>query len=95
MEDELNSAYIVNEKLIIYIDDPISSLDGNHIFYMFSLIENIIAKRKSYLQMFISTHNLDFPEIFKRLTKPNEKDSVNYFLVEKRMKTKQWEKLPN
>lgn len=27
------------KDLIIYIDDPFSSLDGNHIFFMFSLIE--------------------------------------------------------
>lgn len=29
---------------IIYIDDPISSLDSNHIFFIFSLIESFIAK---------------------------------------------------
>lgn len=29
---------------IIYIDDPISSLDNNHIFFIFSLIESFIAK---------------------------------------------------
>ena len=27
------------KELIIYIDDPISSLDGNHIFFLFSLIK--------------------------------------------------------
>jgi wobble nucleotide-excising tRNase len=32
-------------KPIIYIDDPISSLDSNHIFFVFSLIESFIAKR--------------------------------------------------
>jgi len=32
------------KELIIYIDDPISSLDSNHIFFMFSLIESLIAK---------------------------------------------------
>ncbi|MCG5260485.1 AAA family ATPase [Cupriavidus gilardii] len=32
------------KKLIIYIDDPISSLDSNHIFFVFSLIENYLAK---------------------------------------------------
>jgi wobble nucleotide-excising tRNase len=31
-------------KPIIYIDDPISSLDSNHIFFIFSLIEAFIAK---------------------------------------------------
>ena len=32
------------KKLIIYIDDPVSSLDSNHIFFLFSLIENLIAR---------------------------------------------------
>lgn len=32
-------------KPIIYIDDPISSLDSNHIFFIFTLIESFIAKR--------------------------------------------------
>lgn len=33
------------KKAIIYIDDPISSLDSNHIFFIFTLIESFIAKR--------------------------------------------------
>jgi len=36
-----------NKKLIIYIDDPISSLDGNHIFFIYSLIESLIARPKT------------------------------------------------
>ncbi|AOZ06462.1 AAA family ATPase [Cupriavidus malaysiensis] len=32
------------KQLIIYIDDPISSLDSNHVFFVFSLIENYLAK---------------------------------------------------
>ena len=31
-------------KPVIYIDDPISSLDSNHIFFIFTLIESFIAK---------------------------------------------------
>jgi len=70
------------KELIIYIDDPISSLDGNHIFFMFSLIESLIAKPiKStdgsnayrYKQLFISTHNLDFLKYLKRLSVPKKK----------------------
>ncbi|MEQ1533746.1 MAG: AAA family ATPase [Sideroxydans sp.] len=68
--------------LIIYIDDPISSLDGNHIFFMFSLIESLIAKPTKrpdgsnlyrYEQLFISTHNLDFLKYLKRLSIPTKK----------------------
>jgi len=85
MEDELNSAE--SRQLIIYIDDPISSLDNNHIFFMFSLIETVITKNKKFLQLFISTHNLDFLKYIKRLTisyDSNNEEQINHFLVEKR-----------
>jgi len=71
-----------DKELIIYIDDPISSLDSNHIFFMFSLIESLIAKpiKKAdgsngyrYQQLFISTHNLDFLKYLKRLSIPTKK----------------------
>ncbi|HGL4256783.1 TPA: AAA family ATPase, partial [Burkholderia dolosa] len=77
--DEPNSK---GKDLIIYIDDPISSLDGNHIFFMFSLIESLIAKpiknadnsnSYRYNQLFISTHNLDFLKYLKRLSIPKKK----------------------
>jgi wobble nucleotide-excising tRNase len=70
------------KELIIYIDDPISSLDGNHIFFMFSLIESLIAKPVKnsdgsnayrYNQLIISTHNLDFLKYLKRLSIPRKK----------------------
>jgi wobble nucleotide-excising tRNase len=80
IEDELT-----NDKLIIYIDDPISSLDNNHIFFMFSLIESVLAKPKKYAQLFISTHNLDFLKHLKGLTKP-ENDGIGHFLIERRQK---------
>ena len=71
-----------DKDLVIYIDDPISSLDGNHIFFMFSLIESLIAKPAKnpdgsnsyrYKQLFISTHNLDFLKYLKRLSIPTKK----------------------
>lgn len=70
------------KDLIIYIDDPISSLDGNHIFFMFSLIESLITKPVKkpdgsnsyrYKQLIISTHNLDFLKYLKRLSIPMKK----------------------
>ncbi|MNO72290.1 hypothetical protein D3C76_632320 [compost metagenome] len=78
------------KDLIIYIDDPISSLDGNHIFFMFSLIESLIARPVKnadnsnsyrYKQLFISTHNLDFLKYLKKLSLPNEKitEGTNIF----------------
>jgi hypothetical protein len=53
---------------------------------MFSLIETIITKPKKYEQLFISTHNLDFLKYIKRLTKPDEKNSINHFMVERQHK---------
>lgn len=69
------------KQLIIWIDDPISSLDDNHIFFVYSLIESIITKPNvspkgtktyNYLQLFISTHNLDFLKYLKRISKPKK-----------------------
>ncbi|MDR0971050.1 MAG: AAA family ATPase [Bacteroidales bacterium] len=95
MEDELSGTE--NKQLIIYIDDPISSLDSNHIFFMFSLIETIIAKDKRYGQLFISTHNLEFLKYLKRLTL--SKDTTNYYVVEKKKKGDEYrcsiEKMPS
>ncbi|MFA2900884.1 AAA family ATPase [Acinetobacter pittii] len=67
------------EKLsdvIIYIDDPISSLDSNNIFYIYSLIENVIWKEKSYKQLFISTHNLEFFKYLRKLTIPKKRTNI-------------------
>jgi wobble nucleotide-excising tRNase len=93
MEDELKDDNNSN-KLLIYIDDPISSLDSNHIFFMFSLIESIIAKPKKYGQLFISTHNLDFLKYLKKLTIPkykpqpnsSDKADIKHFIIDRKSK---------
>lgn len=78
LKDEQNDT-----KLIIYIDDPISSLDSNHIYFIFSLIDSVIAKPQKYAQLFISTHNLDFLKYLKRITSPSDgKKHIAHFLVE-------------
>ena len=80
------------KDLIIYIDDPISSLDSNHIFFVYSLIESVIAKPiknadgsngYQYQQLFVSTHNLDFFKYLTRLPKPDKQGGTQFFLVEK------------
>lgn len=89
LEDDVNP-----NNLIIYIDDPISSLDSNHIFFIFSLIEHKITKPKKYKQLFISTHSLDFLKYIKRLTVPGDKKEVlRHFLIE--MEQKQNDKRSN
>ncbi|STQ86834.1 RloC protein [Helicobacter muridarum] len=74
-----------DKQPIIWIDDPISSLDSNHIFFIFSLIENQIAKPKNYTQLFISTHNLDFLKYLKQLRgfSNREINKAPMFLIEK------------
>jgi wobble nucleotide-excising tRNase len=71
------------EDSIIWIDDPISSLDNNHIFFIFSLIESQLAKEKKYGQLFISTHNLDFLKYLKKMTSPSRTEGgKRYFIIE-------------
>lgn len=56
-----------DSKPIIWIDDPISSLDGNHIFFIYSLLNVEVVSTGRFKQLFISTHNLDFLKYLKRL----------------------------
>lgn len=67
---------------IIWIDDPISSLDSNHIFFIFSLINSELFedKKLKYKQLFISTHNLDFLKYLKRLAGESKK---TYYMIQK------------
>lgn len=62
--DDVNTQ---NSKPIIWIDDPISSLDGNHIFFVYSLLNAEIVAAGNFEQLFVSTHNLDFLKYLKRL----------------------------
>ena len=74
---------------IIWIDDPVSSLDANHIFFVYSLINAEIVKPTKFKQLFISTHNLDFLKYLKRLSSDykgkgqNKKKIREYFLIER------------
>ncbi|EPT5858760.1 TPA: AAA family ATPase [Campylobacter jejuni] len=83
----LEDAKTKDKNPIIWIDDPISSLDNNHIFFIFSLIEAKIAKKikdNKYSQLFISTHNLDFLKYLKSLTGYDKNDKKSFmYLIEK------------
>ena len=74
---------------IIWIDDPVSSLDSNHIFFVYSLINAEIVNPKNFVQLFISTHNLDFLKYLKRISKDYKGKGENrvkireFFLVER------------
>ncbi|MDO0559399.1 AAA family ATPase, partial [Escherichia coli] len=60
-----------------FIDDPICSLDGSNIFYIFSLIDAEI-NLANYKQIFISTHNMDFLKYLHRASRKK-----NYFMIER------------
>lgn len=78
---------------IIWIDDPISSLDANHIFFVYSLINAEIVmpeaydvagevkERTRFKQLFISTHNLDFLKYLKRLPGALNNKKSQYFII--------------
>jgi wobble nucleotide-excising tRNase len=69
-------------KPIIWIDDPISSLDSNHIFFVYSLINSEIVAKDDFEQLFVSTHNLDFLKYLKRLPAAAENNiQRGYFIV--------------
>jgi wobble nucleotide-excising tRNase len=83
---------VVNPELkpIIWIDDPISSLDSNHIFFIYSMIQSEIQKKQKYNQLLISTHNLEFLKYCHRIgskdfkEKNGTKERVkSYYLIEK------------
>jgi wobble nucleotide-excising tRNase len=91
---KLDEPETFDKRPIIWIDDPISSLDANHIYFAFSLIESAIAQpRKNaagtyefvYEQLFISTHSLEFLKYLGRLKRQgNKQEHLRYFLVAQR-----------
>lgn len=50
------------EDLVVVIDDPISSLDANHLFNTYALIKTELSSVK---QMLILTHNFEFFSLIK------------------------------
>ncbi len=81
---------------IIFIDDPVSSLDSNHIFKVYGFINE---RLKNCGQLFITTHNFDFFNLLKDLSKYDLENKGKFYLVEKvKNQTKNFsfiENLPN
>ena len=68
---------------VIFIDDPVSSLDSNHIFKVYGFI---YEKLKDCGQLFITTHNFDFFNLLKDLRKSapeSIKQMMKFYLVKK------------
>ena len=84
-----------DKKSVIWIDDPISSLDSNHIFFIFSLIDSELFENKDlkFNQLFISTHNLDFLKYLKKLKSASSK-KANLYIIEKNENGSQIKDMP-
>lgn len=66
---------------IVFIDDPISSLDSNHLFHTYALIKTNLSESK---QLFISTHNYEFFNLIKDWRKKDGKyPMTSLYLIEK------------
>lgn len=57
---EANEASL--KDVIVFIDDPVSSLDANHIYAIYALITNRLRMCK---QLFVSTHNAELFNLLK------------------------------
>lgn len=75
---------------IIYIDDPISSLDANHIFQVTAAIRGFFFSQEkegepwvtTCKQIFISTHNFEFFHLLREL-KPDGPKQARLFLIKR------------
>ena len=84
-----------DKKSVVWIDDPISSLDSNHIFFIFSLIGSELFEKQNlkFNQLFISTHNLDFLKYLKKIkSASNNKRSL--YIIEKNENGSQIKDMP-
>lgn len=79
------------DETIVFIDDPVSSLDCNHLFNIYAFIK---SKLINCGQLFVSTHNLEFFNLMKdfimEITGQNGKylykhqnSPAPYFLIQK------------
>lgn len=84
---------------LIFIDDPISSLDSNHIFQVRSLLKDFF-KTDDFCQLFISTHNFEFfsvlydSGIFSGIKSSKENKRPLYFIKRDKNGISTIEKMP-
>lgn len=78
------------KETIVYIDDPISSLDANHIFQVTAAIRDFFFWQEkegdpwmtTCEQIFISTHNFEFFHLLREL-KPDKQKQACLFLIKR------------
>lgn len=75
------------ENMIVYIDDPISSLDANHIFQVNAAIKAVFFGKDSQgkwvtlcRQFFLSTHNFQFFDLVREIDPKTKPRAQLYFL---------------
>ncbi len=87
------------KETIIFIDDPISSLDANHIAQIYSLINSFFFRKgedplqpeaaiNCFKQLFISTHNFEFFSFLKDSSQLNKQNSnpntgCHYYFIQR------------
>lgn len=79
------------DKAIVYIDDPISSLDSNHIFQVAAIIKETFFHKPSdnaavttrCKQIFFSTHNFEFFSLLRELKPESAKQGAELYLIKR------------
>ncbi|MEH6672724.1 AAA family ATPase [Halopseudomonas sp.] len=74
---------------IVYIDDPISSLDANHIFHVTAAIRALFFTQQdrnaqwqtTCKQLFVSTHNFEFFNLLREIKPVAKKQGAGLFLI--------------
>lgn len=71
---------------IVFVDDPVSSLDSNHLFNIYAFIKSKLGNCR---QLFISTHNLEFFNLLKDWMKDRreiQKNERSFYLIRRVLK---------
>lgn len=79
------------KQAIVYIDDPISSLDANHIFQITAAVRSMFFKQENEnspwlttcRQIFISTHNFEFFNLLREIKPEAFKQGARLFLIKR------------
>lgn len=77
------------KETIVYIDDPISSLDANHIFQVTAAIRALFFKQQdknapwqtTCKQLFISTHNFEFFNLLREIKPVPSSKGARLYLI--------------
>lgn len=79
------------KETIVYIDDPISSLDANHIFQVTAAIRALFFTQQdknapwqtTCKQLFVSTHNFEFFNLLREIKPIASKQGARLFLIKR------------